>query len=417
MTRVAEHAESAQEFAHVYEQALPSVWQYVRSRIPMYQEAEDVTSEVFTSAWRSWPHYNSSRGSATAWLCGIAHRKVADWWRRPGRADRGSPMPDDPDAFLAGDLLLRDPAPEPDAIVLQEEQLAQLRHALGAMSERERDALALRFAAGLRAGEIGEIVGLSAGATKMMIWRALTKLRDLLAREARGEACLAPTEDERTADLLDEAIQGVLDRRRTAIPDPLLGRLVNTVAMVHQPPLPPEVAARVRACISCLSGEQRAPKGGFAHRIRALLARWGVPSASSLKAVTAPACVVCGVGNAAFGPLAAFGLHGILWALGPLNLVLLWRSFQQHRNPAALVLATAGVLLIFLHLTSHAVDIDSTLLRAAVDVSGRVPLGDYVIHPNMGNIPIGTALLLAGMLLDWRAQKHQALRTKLGYSV
>ena len=72
-------------FEDVYREHVTPVWRYVRLRVPSDSDAEDVTSQVFEKALRSWPSYDAGRGSVAGWLVGIARHAVADWWRKHGR--------------------------------------------------------------------------------------------------------------------------------------------------------------------------------------------------------------------------------------------------------------------------------------------------------------------------------------------
>jgi RNA polymerase sigma-70 factor (ECF subfamily) len=55
-----------------------------------------------------------------------------------------------------------------------------LRRELGRLSGREREALAMRFGAELPSAEIGAVLGISAPAARMLVHRAVTKLREVL---------------------------------------------------------------------------------------------------------------------------------------------------------------------------------------------------------------------------------------------
>ena len=154
----------------MYEDHSPAVWRYVRARIPDPGEAQDVTSEVFARAWRSWDRYDASRGSVGAWLMGVAHHAVADWWRtrRPAVADAGDrPAPDD----------------GPEELAVRRADVEAVRRSLRCLNEREQEALALRFAGGLKATEVAEVLGLTEGATKMLVHRAIGKLRGVMSDE------------------------------------------------------------------------------------------------------------------------------------------------------------------------------------------------------------------------------------------
>ena len=127
-------------------------------------------------------------------------------------------------------------------------------------------------------------------------------------------------------------------------------------------------------------------------RIRSLPSRIGLPSLTS--AAGAAGCV-CSVGGVITGPLAAVGLGGLaavlhvmlLLVVAPLNLLLLGRSFSRHRDPKGLLVGGTGVLLIYMH------------FRGGGFAAIPGPARDSFIY-------IGAALLIAGALLDWRAQRR-----------
>lgn len=159
-------------FEDVYRDNLPGVWSYVRARVPGVHEAEDVAAEVFERALGAWDRYDPSRGTVGAWLYRIAHNTVVDWWRRrrPGGMPRESPV-EVPDT----------PGPGADEAVLRNETVSRLRTALRELSDREREAIALRFGGGLRSREVGDVLGVSEGAAKMLVHRAVAKLRAVMA--------------------------------------------------------------------------------------------------------------------------------------------------------------------------------------------------------------------------------------------
>jgi RNA polymerase sigma factor (sigma-70 family) len=167
-------------FEAVYRAHLPEVWRYVRARVPDDGGAQDVTSDAFLRALRSWERYDPGRGSVGAWLCGIARHAVADWWRgrRPEHlvGDLGSVA-----AFeaAASDAAGSD-ADAPEAVALRSEGADEVRHHLGRLTEREREVVALRFGAGLSSPEVGAVLGISPTAARMAVHRAVTKLREVI---------------------------------------------------------------------------------------------------------------------------------------------------------------------------------------------------------------------------------------------
>ncbi len=153
----------------LYREHAAPVWRYVRARLPGDADAEDVTSDVFLRAHRSIDRYDATQGTPRAWLVGIARHAVADWWRRRGQED---PMADPP--------VGSDPAEDAVHHVERLETAGELGRHLAVLSEREREAIALRFAAELPSAEVGAALGISATAARMLVHRAIVKLREVV---------------------------------------------------------------------------------------------------------------------------------------------------------------------------------------------------------------------------------------------
>ena len=158
-------------FEDVYREHVTPVWRYVRLRVPSDRDAEDVVSMVFEKALRSWDAYDTDRGAVGAWVTGIARHAVADWWRKQGRELPTEDLPD------------RTAADDPEGEALRTVGADEVRRRLGVLSARERDAVALRFGSELTSEEIGAVLGISAGAARMLVHRAVGRLREVMADE------------------------------------------------------------------------------------------------------------------------------------------------------------------------------------------------------------------------------------------
>jgi RNA polymerase sigma-70 factor, ECF subfamily len=66
----------------------------------------------------------------------------------------------------------------PEVAVLERERLERLRSVIATLASDKRDVLALRFAGGLSAREIGLVIGKSEEATKKQISRTLNFLKE-----------------------------------------------------------------------------------------------------------------------------------------------------------------------------------------------------------------------------------------------
>jgi RNA polymerase sigma factor (sigma-70 family) len=150
---------------------------YVAYRIGAGADADDVTGETFARAVRYRDSYDPSKGAPVDWLIGIARRCIDD--ALSGRRQESEP----PDTVASGDL-------EEDTV----NRLA-LWAAVGRLSERDRELIALRYGADLSARQIGRQLEMATNAVEVALHRALGRLRPLLderpdvpARQARSSA-------------------------------------------------------------------------------------------------------------------------------------------------------------------------------------------------------------------------------------
>lgn len=157
------------ELGVLYREHAAAVWRYARSRLPTDADAEDVTSDVFARAMRSTHTFDATRGTPRAWLMGIARHAVADWWRHRTPEEPRSEVPD----ARSDD--------DPAGAALRADGIGDVRRVLAVLTDREREAVALRFGAELSSIEIGEALGTSPTAARMLVYRAVTKLRGVLA--------------------------------------------------------------------------------------------------------------------------------------------------------------------------------------------------------------------------------------------
>ncbi len=158
-------------FAVLYDRYYAAVFRYIRYRVNGVADAEDLTAETFFRALARLHTFRPERGSFAAWLFTIARNLVNDHHRRRGRR-RWLPLSQARD--------LPDPAPGPEENALFQAEQAALHAAMQRLTDRDRDLLALKFAAGLSHREIGRLTGLREGHVGVILYRALHRLRRYL---------------------------------------------------------------------------------------------------------------------------------------------------------------------------------------------------------------------------------------------
>jgi RNA polymerase sigma factor (sigma-70 family) len=138
------------------------VWRFLVSSVGR-SEADDCFQETFISALRAYPKLRAD-SNLRAWVLTIAHRKALDAHR--GRARRALPVAE-PAAVHD-----RAAASEPHA-----HEREELWDAVGALPERQRSAVTLRFMADLPHREIAAAIGCSEDAARRSLHEGLAKLR------------------------------------------------------------------------------------------------------------------------------------------------------------------------------------------------------------------------------------------------
>jgi RNA polymerase sigma-70 factor (ECF subfamily) len=161
--------EAPADFAPLYERYFPRIYAYCLRRVGTAEEAEDLTSAVFTRALTGLGGYRG--GSVAAWLFRIAHNAVANHHR-----DRRPPLPLDPAAVAGAQLSGASGDPTLERLVRDEEH-ERIARLIAALPDEQRELLALKVAGGLSAREIGAVLGKSEGAVRVALHRVVRGLR------------------------------------------------------------------------------------------------------------------------------------------------------------------------------------------------------------------------------------------------
>ena len=135
-------------------------------------EAEDITQDVFSQAWRQAAQYDPRRATAVGWLLMMSRSRSIDRLR----ARRTRPQ------TMAGDMPeAADPAAGAEAGVIGAESAARVREALGALPESQRAAIELAYYGGLSHTDIAGRLSEPLGTIKTRIRTGLLSLRAALA--------------------------------------------------------------------------------------------------------------------------------------------------------------------------------------------------------------------------------------------
>jgi RNA polymerase sigma-70 factor, ECF subfamily len=159
----------------LFERYAPALLRFADRMLSDRASAEEVTQEVFVKVI-SKAHQYDGRAAVASWLFAIAANACRDRRRRDRRA---AVVP----LEAVGDLPSGGMGAE--ARLAGRERKAAVRRALEGLSEEQREALVLARYHGLPYAEIARVLGISVGAVKTRIFRAVENLK---ARFSEGEA-------------------------------------------------------------------------------------------------------------------------------------------------------------------------------------------------------------------------------------
>jgi RNA polymerase sigma-70 factor, ECF subfamily len=166
LAREARHDPAA--FGEVYERYYPRVYRYVYHRVSAVSDAEDVTAVIFMKALEGLPSYRPSPSGFAPWLFRIARNAVVDHYRRQRKQNS-----------LDDAQYLADPS-DPMGHVLGNERREELRSLVRCLSDDQRDAVLMRYAADLSYPEIAAALGKNEAAVRMLLHRGLRKLKAVM---------------------------------------------------------------------------------------------------------------------------------------------------------------------------------------------------------------------------------------------
>lgn len=158
----------ADQFAARYQEYLPRVLNFIRLRVSDEAVAQDLTAATFEQAFRKIDQLRQE-GAFGGWLFRIARNEIGQYYRRR-RAN----------VSLDALLDLRAGGESPFEAAARQEELAVVLDAIGQLSSREQEIVALKFAGGLSNREIAQVMGLSDSNVGVILFRAIRRVRDKL---------------------------------------------------------------------------------------------------------------------------------------------------------------------------------------------------------------------------------------------
>ena len=151
----------------MYNAYADDIFRYLLVRVRDRPLAEDLTADTFTKAWSRLDSFDFKQ--ARPWLYKIAKNTITDHWRKK--------------QTLVTEVEV-EVVSEAESIETQLDKKTQaeiIQAAMTKLPEEMRSVVTMRFMLGYSAKKTGENLGMSEGNVRVMQYRALKKLKEVLS--------------------------------------------------------------------------------------------------------------------------------------------------------------------------------------------------------------------------------------------
>lgn len=156
-------------YEEIYSKFHDKVLYYIKGKVGVPEDAEDLCSDVFTKVYENFARYDKELASVSTWIYRIAHNAVIDHYRTKKTSEELSE-----DIVSGGDI---------EEGVLTREMLEELGDALKQLSEKDRAIIIYRYYDGLSLKQTAEKLGISYSGCKLRHSNALAVLKRYMEKE------------------------------------------------------------------------------------------------------------------------------------------------------------------------------------------------------------------------------------------
>lgn len=161
----------ADAFGRLYDMHVDRVYRHVYYRVGNVADAEDLTQQVFLRAWQAIHRYKKTAIPFLAWLIKISHNLVVDFYRSNKAI-----------TYLDLDFVPGKPSSNPEYMAEARFEQQQIRKAILGLPCDQQQVVLMRFIEGFSYSEIAASISKSEGAVRVILHRALVRLREILEK-------------------------------------------------------------------------------------------------------------------------------------------------------------------------------------------------------------------------------------------
>ncbi|MCD4704735.1 sigma-70 family RNA polymerase sigma factor [bacterium] len=158
-------------FVDLYDLYSKAIYRYVYFKVPTKETAEDITSDVFMKSWEYINKHNNSIKNFQAFVYQVARNLIADFYKK----NREMPLNDYENTRIIEDHSLTEKIENISDWQILDTYLRKL----GKINGKWQEVVILKHIEGFSTKEIAKIVNESHSNTRVLIHRAMEKLKEL----------------------------------------------------------------------------------------------------------------------------------------------------------------------------------------------------------------------------------------------
>jgi len=170
----------AEAFSKVYDLYAEKIYRYIFFKVRTEEDAQDLTSEVFLKTWQYINESGKDVKNLNALFYKIARNLVVDYYRKLSQQE----------VLLDQEVLEKQQSLTSKKDLQDVEskiQMEKVEEKLKELKEEYRDAIILRYVEQLSIKEIAVILEKKSGAVRVILYRALNVLKELMEEKEDGK--------------------------------------------------------------------------------------------------------------------------------------------------------------------------------------------------------------------------------------
>lgn len=159
----------SEAFGRIYDIYADRIYRHIYYRTGNVEDARDLTQEVFMKAWQGLPKYKRTKTPFLGWLFTISHNRIIDFYRTKKNY-----------AYLNDEIIMETREKSPEKLAEDQFTQQKVRRVILQLPAEQQQVIIMSFIEGFEYSEIAAALNKSEGNIRVIIHRALKKMREIL---------------------------------------------------------------------------------------------------------------------------------------------------------------------------------------------------------------------------------------------